>query len=324
MPELLLSPEHTGGAWLDGLDASARWVAQVFFDPDALTVQAVPTVPGEPSRREIVGLDVQNEAAFHFVWHDTEPGWLAWLECPNALDGPATLVTLDISDPSAEPIRLRTFDQGCAGNPWGQDESDAAKPVVTLERWDNTGLWVTKWAEDAEGDVTWGFDSSDASSVLVDVDGTETPVVSGAGMMAMSPDGRSIWRGEWEDPCFVLSPDGQQRSAVPGVADGEFLYEAWWSPDGTRLALVLNTDGGLRSGEEVLRTVDSVSGEVITEVEQSEIIGSAAWSTDNRFFLYTPEDGTGPGPASLVFYDTATNTTTTIPTAWDLDDIRVQ
>ena len=333
MTELLLPRGRNGGGWPFGLDASGNWVSEI-FDDDVLTVQALPTVPGEPSEREIVGHDVQNEAVLQAVWHDTEPGRLAWLECPNFLDGPTTLVTLNASDPSAVPIRVRTFDQGCAGNPWGQDESDDAKPSVTLERWGSTGVWVSKRVE------LWGFA---VESVLVDADGTEIATVSDAQMIAMSPDGTSMWRGESEDPCFVLSPDGQQRSTVPGVTDEEFLYEASWSPDGTRLALFLDKHGGLSPGEEVLRTVDSVSGEVITELEP-ELLGwgnAAAWSTDNRFFLYSPDVepsssahhpmserapdvGTSDRAATLVFYDTATNTTTMVPIAGAAEDIRVR
>jgi len=322
--ELLLSPERTG-RWLVGLDASANWVAQ-FFDDNVLAVRAVPTVPGESSRWEIVGRDVHIEAVYQAVWHDTEPGRLAWLECPNFDDGPTTLVTWNASDPSADPIRVRTFDQGCTPNPWGQDESDAAKPSVGLDRWANTGVWVRKWAEDADGqDVI--------ESVLVDADGTEIATVSDARMEAMSPGGMSIWNGailegNWFDPPFVLSPDGQQRGAVPGVADGDYLYGAWWSPDGTRLALFLDKNGGLNPAEEVLRVVDAASGEIVAELEKPEMSGwgnAAAWSTDNRFLLYAPDDGTNALPATLVFYDTATNTTTKIPlSAGDVDDIRVR
>ena len=320
--ELLLSRERTGW-WLVGLDASANWVAQ-FFDDNVLAVRAVPTVPNEPSRWEIVGHDVHIEAVYQAVWHDTEPGRLAWLECPNFDDGPTTLVTWNASDPSAEPVRVRTFDQGCTPNPWGQDESDAAKPSVGLDRWANTGVWVRKWAEDVDGDVI--------ESVLVDADGTEIATVSDARMEAMSPGGTSIWNGailegNWLDPPFVLSPDGQQSGAVPGVADGEKLYDAWWSPDGTRLALFLDKHGGLNPGEEVLRVVDVVSGEIVAELEEPEMSGwgnAAAWSTDNRFLLYSPDDGTDAVPATLVFYDTATNTPTKIPLSEDVRDIRVR
>ncbi|MEA2023390.1 MAG: hypothetical protein U9N79_03755 [Actinomycetota bacterium] len=316
--ELLLSPERTGW-WLVGLDASANWVAQ-FFDDNVLAVQALPTVPGELSQREIVGHDADD-----VVWHDTESGHLAWLECPNSFDGPTTLVTLDVSDPSADPIRVRSFDQGCLSGFWGEDESNLAKPVVILEGWGRTGMWVTKRSEDWVTKYSGGAVVDLTESVLVDADGAEIAMVSDAQMIAMSPDGTSIWRrSDWEEPCFFVSPDGQQRSAVPGLSDEDFLGKARWSPDGTRLAMWVATDGGRSSGEDVLRIVDSVSGEVITELKEPvepDWEGAAAWSTDNRFFVYAPDS---EGPATLVFYDTATNTTTMVPIAEDVSDIRVR
>jgi hypothetical protein len=298
-----------GGA----LDASARWVGPN-FGWDVPPVQAVPTGPGEPSRREIVAHDVQGAV----VWHDTEPGHLAWLECPS-LDGPTTLVTLDVSDPSADPIRVRSFDQGCRTGCWGVDE-----PCVTLAGWGSTGVWVTKypgdweakWYGDTEGQDVEGQDVIE--SVLVDADGAEIAMVSDALMIAMSPDGTSIWQSDsWRGPSFVLSPDGQQRSTVPGFDDGVNLRGAWWSPDGTRLAMW--------RGGGTLRTVDSVSGEVITEIVGPALDGyggSLAWSTDSRFLVY--EELPVPFSAVLVIHDTATNTTTKIPISGDVGDIRVR
>jgi hypothetical protein len=322
MTELLLPPGFNGDGWWVGLDASAHWVGQ-HFDDDVLSVQAVPTVPGEPSRREIGEHDVPGEAISHVVWHDTEPGHLAWLECLNLRDGPTTVVTLDASDPSADPIRVRSFDQGCPPDFWGDDESDAGKPAVTVERWGSTGVWVAKWAEDAEGqDVI--------ESVLLDADGAEIAMVSDARVIAMSPDGTSIWRPvDWEDPCFVLSPDGQQRSAVPGIAAEDFIYGARWSPDGTRFAMSVDTGGGFRSAEGVLRIVDSVSGEVITEIAEPALDGwgsTLAWSTDSRFLVYelVYEGVPSTDTAVLVIHDTVTNTTTKIPLSEYVDEIRVR
>ncbi|MEA3503039.1 MAG: hypothetical protein U9R47_09720, partial [Actinomycetota bacterium] len=78
------------------------------------------------------------------------------------------------------------------------------------------------------------------------------------------------------------------------------------------------------SGEDVLRIVDSVSGDIITELRkpvEPDWESAAAWSTDNRFFVYAPDS---EGPATLVFYDTATNAATTILIAEDVWDIRVR
>ena len=310
----------------DDLDASANWVADVSPFDRRVTVDSVPTVPGEPSRRAFVGNATQGAA----VWHDTEPGHLAWLECPNSsldsLDGPTTLVTLDVSDPSADPIRLRLFDQGCRTGCWGADE-----PCVTLARWGSTGVWPTmypegweaKWHDDTEVQNTEGQDAIE--SVLVDADGTEIATVSTAQMIAMRPDGTTVWQSDnWQGPHFVLSPDGQQRSTLPGLYDGEPLGGAWWSPNGTRLTMWLSTG---------LRTVDPVSGEIITEIPAPATGfgldawgASVAWSTDSRFLVYESFEGEviSPETGALMIHDTATNTTTKIPHSGDVADIRLR
>jgi hypothetical protein len=316
MAELLLPREDTEDPWDlgDDLDASGNWVAHVVY-ASGLTVEAVPTGPGEPSRREIVAHDVRGAA----VWHDTEPGHLAWLECPSSLVGPTTLVTLDVSDPSADSIRVRSFDQGCRTGCWGVYE-----PCVTLVRWGSTGVWVTKYPEDWEAQRFEDTEGQDViESVLVDADGAEIATVSDALMIAMSPDGTSVWQSGIRRGLhghFVLSPDGQQRSTLPGLDDGETLRGAWWSPDGTRLAMW--------RGGGTLRTVDLVSGEVITEIAGPPLDGwggSLAWSTDSRFLVYEAFHGPiSPGNVVLVIHDTATNTTTEIPLSGDVADIRVR
>jgi hypothetical protein len=146
-------------------------------------------------------------------------------------------------------------------------------------------------------------------------------MVSDALMIAMGPDGTSLWQSDHSrGPYFVLSSDGQQRSSLPGLDAGETLIGAWWSPDGTRLAM------WLRGG--ILRTVDSVSGEVITEIAGARLDpygGSLAWSTDSRFLVYEewgfPADS--PHVALLWIHDTATNTTTKIPLSGDVSVIRL-
>jgi hypothetical protein len=330
--ELLWPPEDDpvlgdGLFFIGHLDASANWVVDDWVDGDAIVVATVPTAPGEPSQREIVG-----HARGAVVWHDTEPGHLAWLECPNSsldsLDGPTTLVTLDVSEPSADPIRLRSFDQGCRTGSWGVDE-----PWVTLTRWGSTGVWVTKypgdwearWYEDTEEQNVEGRDVSE--SVLVDADGAEIATVSNAQMIAMSPDGTSVWQSDNSQvPYFVLSPDGQQRSALPGLddsdalffkwfEDGELLRGAWWSPDGTRSPM--------------WPRIPTVSGEFFTEIAGHGLDAwgaSVAWSTDSRFLVYERFEGgiISPETGVLVIHDTATNTTTDISRSGDVADIRVR
>ena len=60
--ELLWPPEDDpvlgdGLFFIGHLDASANWVVDDWVDGDAIVVATVPTAPGEPSQREIVGHD---------------------------------------------------------------------------------------------------------------------------------------------------------------------------------------------------------------------------------------------------------------------------
>jgi hypothetical protein len=239
------------------------------------------------------------------------------MESPEGRDGAAVLLTLDVTDQAAEPVPIRSFEQGFVGNPFF-DGWDG--PGVWLESWGSGGVLMRSFEEASEGNGPESLESVEL--VIVDVDGTETSMGSGIWWMADGPDGTSIWRGDWEQPCFVVSPDGQYRSAVPGVGDDEFLYDAWWSPDGTRIALWLDKNGGYVPEELVLRTVDSASGAIITEIANTELDvswGTAlTWSTDSRFLVYQSE------PSTLVIHDTTTDTTTMIPLAETIAEIRVQ
>lgn len=311
--ELLLSLDSTDIGPV-GLDASGNWFVGDRADgtEGTLSIHSVPTVPGKTLDPMPIGLGVDSVA-----WHNTAPGQLVWLESPEGRDGAAILLTLDVTDQAAEPVPIQSFEQGFVGNPFF-DGWDG--PGVWLESWGSGGVLIRSFEEDSEGNGPESLESVEL--VLVDVDGTETSMGSGIWWMADGPDGTLIWRGEWEEPCFVMSPDGQYRSAVPGVADDEFLYDAWWSPDGTRIALWLDKNGGYVPEELVMRTVDSASGAIITEIADTKLDdpwGNAlTWSTDSRFLVYQSE------PSTLVIHDTATNATTMIPLAETIAEIRVQ
>ena len=73
----------------------------------------------------------------------------------------------------------------------------------------------------------------------------------------------------------------------------------------------------------MLRTVDLVTGEVITEIEEPELVwlgyeSSVAWSSDNRFFLYVEFN-----QSTLVFHDTTAGTTAMIPLTENVWEIHV-
>jgi hypothetical protein len=75
----------------------------------------------------------------------------------------------------------------------------------------------------------------------------------------------------------------------------------------------------------VLRVVDSATGGLVTEVADSDLnlVNSAwAWSTDSRCLLYQRQTAASRRWA-LVFYDTATDTSTEVPLFDIVDEIRV-
>lgn len=279
------------GPWPVGLDASGNWFAQVQGGGE-LTVHGVPDAVGEWAESESVGLHVGS-----VIWHETDPGRLAWVECPRSSSGPAVLFTLDVADRSVDPVLLRSFDGGCAG------------AYTWLEEWTSRGVLI---GSESEG--------RSAERVLIDADGTEILIGFDSSVLAESPDGATLWiEHDPEEPgatWFLLSQDGQQRIPVPGLAANEGLFDASWSPDGNHMAL--SVAAGLDNPVSVIRVVDSVTGAVLAErgVPGYEII-AMAWSSDGRFLVYEAWN------SALEFYDTATDTTIRVPLSEIVDEIRV-
>jgi len=179
------------GGWPIGLDASGSWFAQV-LDDGVLTVHAVDDGRQAGPTREAVGLRVGSA-----VWHDTEPGQLAWMTCARSVPGPTTLMSLDLTDAASEPATVRSFPQDCASS---------LADGVFLERWNDDALVV---------DLFW--------------DESSPPVVIGA-------DGTDIV-AEPGEPILVEGVDGRHYRPVPGVAESELVVDTVWSPDGRLVAV---------------------------------------------------------------------------------------
>lgn len=193
-PEAALSIErddaHLTGGWPVGLDVSGSWFAQILGD-GVLTVHPIAAGEAAQPAREAVGLRVGSA-----VWHSTEPGQLAWLTCSRSVPGPATLTTVDLTDPTSDPVTLTSIPQVCA-NDW--DEG------VFLESWSDQTLVISQ---------PWDGGSE---PIMIDVDG--------GGILAES-----------DEPILVESSYGRYYRPVPGVAPDELVVSTAWSPDGTMVA----------------------------------------------------------------------------------------
>lgn len=280
-----------------GLDVSAGWLAEISED-GALLVYPVPTVTGQRATSQVAATEVHSA-----IWHDTEAGRLAYLACPEPSSGIATLFTLDITNPAAEPMAIRTFDQGCMGDD------------TFLDGFEVGDVWVNSWRSD--GVALQVFNGDTFEWVLIDIDGTEIPAESDTMML---PEG----------------PDGQRLNAEEIIASGETLRYASWSPDGTRVALLISVPNPDGQPGQILRVVDAATGRSVVEtpdLADSVITGALVWSSDGRFVLYhswyyPPDSATEgrdeeAGSASLGLYDTATNTITMVPLDGVIDEIRI-
>lgn len=304
-PETVASFGGDDEFWFAGLDTSGgRYALQ--NEDGVLSVHRVEGVDAWLAwfpDLQAVGVRVSSVA-----WHDTEPGQLAWLACSRTPGGPGTLFRLDAADGMAEPVAIRLVDKACS---------------------ENSGAWLEQWGD-------WGFvlgesDGERHETVLLAVDGSEIGRFgdnSADTWLVAGHAGGMLWTDDPPGPgrsSFVLSPDGQSRIPVPGLAQGEWLDGARWSPDGTRLALFLRASANISDGA-VVRIVDVPTAATVAEITESDWgMGIQAWSTDSRFLVYERwlcGDGCGflaPEGRELVFYDTLTDTTTAIslPTSAD-------
>ena len=81
-------------------------------------------------------------------------------------------------------------------------------------------------------------------------------------------------------------PFARYPQSVPGVADSRQIVNASWSSDGTLVAANITPDPD--SPASVVRIADTETGAVVFEAEgQNSGVIPMAWSTNDRFLLYT-------------------------------------
>jgi hypothetical protein len=230
---------------------------------------------------------------------------MAWLTCWGAPGSEGSLYTLDVANIAASPVLVGSVERACdedAGmwfGGWGMG--------AWLEGWGDWGFALARWYEER------------LEFVLLDTDAVEVASVddtSGEAGLFAGPGGaivRTGLPGLSESP-FMLSADGQHRNTVPGIAGDEWVEDALWSPDGSRLALSV---GRLATGDQEIRIVEVATGVEIAEItEPDRELWPMAWSRDGRFLfygrganeLYEGQNGDDDGDPSedWVVYDTET------------------
>ena len=280
-PEVALTIErdefHLTGGWPIGLDASGSWFAQV-LDDGVLTVHPVRDGGETQPTREAVGL-----RAGSAVWHETEPGQLAWLTCSRSVPGPANLTTLDLTDAASEPVAVASLPQDCASS-W----SDG----VFLESWSDAGLVVDPlWDERTE-------------PIVIAADGSE---------IVAEPD----------DPILVEGVDGRYYRPVPGVAETELVVDTAWSPDGRLVAVNItpNIDSPNSLVRIVDSTTGIVVSE--RDGQGSGVISMTWSSDGRFLLYTTLRSAFRPGlPGPLVIHDVTSDAVTTIALSQYVDEVR--
>ncbi len=296
--EVMLSLDRNvfgeGEGWPLGLDASGYRFAQVAAE-HTVRVHAVPGGSVAWQGGEV------GEGLVAVVWHDTEPSRLARLECPDpheaeaATLGTAELVIEDFSAESPNPPMVLPVGRDCGR------------------------LWLERWG-------AWGaLLMSDGASLVVDSAGSVVPMALESRMLAVGPDGAMLWAvpdpDQQGETLVVRSAGGERRVVLPNLTHGELPSQATWSPDGAHIALSFSGSDNRNDSE--LRVMDAATGAVVAEIaETGATVVTMAWSSNGRFLVYESwRDESESG--ALVFYDTATNTTTTVPISEIVDEIRV-
>jgi hypothetical protein len=256
------------GSWPTGLDASGSWFARVLGD-GILVAYPVPDAGEEAQERQPIGLRVRSA-----VWHETEPGQLAWLSCSRSSPGPAVPTILDLDERNAEPLQLRPFDLGC----------------VTGRR---GGVWLDSWTDRGVAVNAFGPRPTEP-----------TTYIAGVSTLTRTPHRR-----------FEYS--------IPGHADEQQVVNAARSSDGRLVAANVRPDPD--DLESVVRVIDTSSGAVVFEAAgQNSGVVPMAWSTDDRYLLYTRIHSSveHPGSGLLVIYDTVADRATTVRLGDFVDEIR--
>jgi hypothetical protein len=314
-----------------GLDASGNWYSS-FDENGVLSVRALLGAVAWAAA-EHVDEPWEWPSAFYeaiavrvvdAVWHETDPGRLAWLTCWSAPSATGTIHSLDVADGAAEPVLERSVEGVCDEDPgavlggWGRG--------TWFEGWSDWGFALGRWENEAPEFLLVTDDPSDV--VSIDTESGDTELFAGTGGTIL----RTGLRGSSE-VSFLRSSDGQHIDPVPGLAGDEWVDDALWSQDGSLLALSLRRS---TTTVPMIRIVEVSSGAEIAEIVEPEgEVSPMVWSTDGRFLLCARysggsyeapvDDDPADSLVEWVVYDIETghNQSISVPEGWYVGEIRL-
>ena len=225
-PSLSIERDDAGpGSWPTGLDASGSWFARVQSD-GVLMAHPVPGPGQQEQERQPVGLRVRSA-----MWHESEPGKLAWLTCSRSSPGPAVPTTLDLDDRDAEPVALHPFDLGCVTGRRGG---------VWLDSWTDEGVAVNAFGHRPTRPIT----SIASASTL-----TEKPYTRLRQPVPGIADERLVVNAAWSSNGMLVAvnvrPNPDDPDSAVRVIDtttGAAVFEAEGQNSGV-IPMAWSTDG---------------------------------------------------------------------------------
>jgi hypothetical protein len=270
-PEVLISYplDDAGFGSPIGIDASGTYLARLtpggWFPTGALFIDTLPEAAAL-GRGAAEAVAVRVEQA---TWHETEAGRIAWVEFARGdVERVATLRTLDFSP----------------------GDGAAIVDVLEVPLKDGEYVYPSGWSGDLLILRVWDErDMEPSSTWIVDADDGSIRKVEGFELVAIGPDGSTIWspvdlEGDDSTGSYLLAPDHSDRLPVPGLDSGERVSGAAWSPDARRLALTVKPVGLERDVDPPLevRIVDVGDGSTTSlDLEGGDAWG-LTWSPDGE------------------------------------------
>lgn len=260
-------------------DASGRWLALV-----QNAMNGGPLFIGEPTDLTETGVWVSS-----YVWHDSEPGFVSWVESDPELAGPDVLVSGYIDSPSGQLVvdargpEVGRGDRLVAAGDWGflfQAGISAEPFVPMLYVLDRTGDRVASTPAAFVDNAAFGrflvISEMERYRATLDRSESEPP----ADVIELATDGLAV---------LDFGLDAVPTRDLP-VADGQAI-----SNDGKWLARV-TPNGAIGT----TLAVDQIDGGTSRRMSFDDDVRLIGFAPRDRFLLLQVDNGRDPGPLLVV------------------------